>query len=159
MNTSNFSRDDLILGGVAFLLLIDLLFLPWFSVGGTVTVGTTTFSVGGSLTATDAPDAFLGLLAVLALILLIADLLFERLSPQTQIPSIGGSRTVTRFVLAAGSAACLALKFLFQISHFGNLGFGFWAGLVLTVGLVYIAMQARNAAPLMPTRPAGPPAV
>ena len=32
MNLDSFSRDDWILGGVALLLVIDLLFLPWFSV-------------------------------------------------------------------------------------------------------------------------------
>jgi hypothetical protein len=32
MNVENVSRDDWIFGGVGLLLVIDLLFLPWFSI-------------------------------------------------------------------------------------------------------------------------------
>ena len=41
------------------------------------------------------------------------------------------------------AALFVALKFLFHI-HFSLFGFGFWAALVLTVALVYFALQARN---------------
>jgi hypothetical protein len=163
VNLENVTRDDWIVGGLALVLVLDLLILPWFSVGGSVSVGGATITIGGSLTATDAPDSLLGVLGVLAALLVVADLAVERLAPQTQIPSIGGSRTTTRLVLAGATALFLALKFLFQLSHFGNLGFGFWFGLVLTVALVYVAIQARAGAPLvpsgmsMPSRPASPP--
>jgi hypothetical protein len=132
VNVDNVSREDWIIGGLALLLVIDLLFLPWFSI------------LGFSLTATDAPDGWLGLLAVLAGIVLIADLAVDRLSPQTQLPAVGGSRTQTRFIEACVMALFVALKFLFHI-HFSLFGFGFWAALVLTVALVYFALQARNA--------------
>ena len=135
MNTQNITRDDWIIGGVALLLIIDLLFLPWFS----ISVG----PFSADLTATDAPDGWLGILAVLAAIALIADLAVERTSPQTTLPSIGGSRTQTRFVLAAVTALFVALKFLFHI-HFSEFGFGFWLAVILTVGFVYVAMQARS---------------
>jgi hypothetical protein len=132
VNVDNVSREDWIIGGLALLLVIDLLFLPWFSI------------LGFSLTATDAPDGWLGLLAVLAGIVLIADLAVDRLSPQTQLPAVGGSRTQTRFIEACVMALFVALKLLFHI-HFSLFGFGFWAALVLTVALVYFALQARNA--------------
>jgi hypothetical protein len=135
------SREDGILGGVTLLLVIDLLFLPWFSI-----------SLGplgsATLTASDAPDGWLGVLAVLAGILLIADLLVERLSPQTTVPSINSSRTQTRFVLACVAAAFVVLKFLFHI-HFSYFGFGFYLAVVLTAALVYFALQARNGAPML----------
>jgi hypothetical protein len=156
VNLEHVTRDDWIVGGLALLLVLDLLILPWFSLGGSVSVGGATITFGGSLTATDAPDSLLG-------VLVIADLALERLSPQTQIPSVGGSRTTTRLLLAGAAALFLALKFLFQLSHFGDLGFGFWLGLVLTAALVYVAIQARAGAPLvpsamsMPSRPAAPP--
>ena len=73
-----------------------------------------------------------------------------RLSPGTALPNIRGSRTETRFVLAAVTAFFLALKFLFHINHFGDLAFGFWAALVLTAALVYFALQARNAGAMTP---------
>lgn len=151
MNIENVSRDDWILGGLALLLIIDLLFLPWFSV--TVSVGTV--SISATSTGTGDPDGWLGILAVLALIAVIADLAIERFSPQTTLPNVGGSRVMTRFVLVGAAAVFLFLKFLFQISHFGDLGFGFWIALVLTAGLVYVALQARNAA----TAPVSTPTV
>jgi hypothetical protein len=137
VNVENVSRDDWILGGVGLLLVIDLLFLPWFS----ISVG----PISVTSTATGAPDGWLGVLAVLAAIAVIADLAIERLSPQTQLPAIAGSRPQTRFVLACVAAGLVVLKFLFHI-HFSLFGFGFWVAVVLTVGFIYVAMQARHGA-------------
>ena len=143
MNTDNVSRDDWIIGGVTLALIITLLFLPWFSVGGgtigTVSIPSVTF------TATDAPDGWLGVLAVIAAIALLIDLGVDRLSPQTAMPSINGSRTQTRFVLACVTAVFVALKFLFHI-HFDLFGWGFWVAVILTLALLYVAYQAHNAA-------------
>jgi hypothetical protein len=136
VNTENISRDDWIIGGVALLLVIDLLFLPWYS----ITIGP--FSASES--ASSAPDGWLGILAVLAAIALIADLAIERFSPQTKIPAINNSRTHTRFILACVAALFVLLKFLFHI-HFSLFGIGFWLGIILTAALVYFAMQARSA--------------
>jgi hypothetical protein len=135
VNLDNVSREDWIVGGLAFLLLIDLLFLPWFS----YSFGPFSFS----LTATDDPDGWLGILAVLATLVLLADLAIERFSPQTQLPAISNSRTHTRFIEACVIALFVALKFLFHI-HFSLFGFGFWAAVVLTIALVYFAAQVRN---------------
>ncbi len=141
MNVENVSREDWILGGVALVLVIDLLFLPWFS----ISLG----PFSASLTATDAPSGWLGILAVLACLALIADLAVERLSPGTALPNIRGSRTETRVVLAGVAAVFVALKFLFNI-HFSDFGFGFWLAVILTIGLVYVALQARRAGTMMP---------
>jgi hypothetical protein len=138
------SRDDWILAGLALLLIIVLLFLPWFSIS--INVGQ--FSASASLTATDAPDGWLGILAVLSAVVLIADLGVERLSPGTTLPNIGGSRTQTRFVLACATALFVALKFLFHI-HFSYFGFGFYVAVVLTAGLVWVAFQTRSGASLV----------
>lgn len=142
MNTADVSRDDWILGGVALLLIIDLLFLPWFSVGGGSVGNIPIPSI--DLTGTDAPSGWLGLLAVLALLLVIVDLAVERFSPGTALPNVGGSRAMTRFVLGIAAVVFLVLKFVFNI-HFSDFGFGFWLAVVLSIGLVYVLMQARNA--------------
>jgi len=55
----------------------------------------------------------------------LADLAIERFSPQTALPNVGGSRTMTRFVLGIAAVVFLVLKFLFNI-HFSDFGFGFW---------------------------------
>jgi hypothetical protein len=141
VNLDNVSRDDWILSGVALLLVIDLLFLPWFH--------TSVFGVSLSTTATGDPDGWLGILAVLAAIALIVDLGIERFSPGTALPNIRGSRTETRFVLACVAALFVVLKFLFHI-HFSYFGFGFYAAVVLTIALVYFALQARNAGAMTP---------
>jgi len=136
VNTDNVSREDRIIGGVALLLIIDLLLLPWFSISlGPISV---------TATASGAPDGWLGVLAVLAAIALLADLAIERFSPQTTVPAINNSRTHTRLVLACVTAVFVALKFLFQI-HFSEFGFGFYLGIILTAALVYVTLQARNA--------------
>jgi len=124
------------MGGVALLLIIDLLFLPWFS----ISVG----PISLSLTATDAPDGWAGLFAVLASLVLIADLAIERFSPQTTVPSMGSGRTDTRFIIVCVAAVFVALKFLLQI-HFSEFGFGFYLGIILTAVLVYVTLQARGA--------------
>jgi hypothetical protein len=133
----NISRDDWVVGGLALLLAIDLLFLPWFDVSGTV-FGVT---VSASSTATGAPDGWLGILGMLAAIAVVADLAIERLSPATALPNIGGSRAQTRLVLAGLATLFLALKFLFHINHFSDLGFGFWAAVVIDGGLVFSALR------------------
>jgi hypothetical protein len=141
------------LGGVSLLLAIDLLFFPWFN----VSLG----PFSANFSATDAPDGWLGVLAVLASLLVLVDLLVERLSPQTQIPAIGGSRVMTRFVLAVAAAVFMALKFVFHI-HFSLFGWGFYLGVLLAVALVVFATQARQVQPASrgvvggPAGPAGP---
>jgi hypothetical protein len=148
VNVDNVSRDDWIVGGVALLLVIDLVFLPWFSFPF--------LSVSG----TSSPDSWLGILAMLAALAVLVDLAVERFSPQTHVPSMGGSRESTRFILALAVAAFLGLKFLFHI-HFSIFGFGFYFAVILTIALVYVTMQARNASPLVPRKSAGragPPA-
>jgi len=136
VNVDNVRREDWILGGLGVLLIIVLVAFPWFSLGfGPINI---------DLTATDAPDGWLGVLAVIALAAAVADLAVERLSPQTQVPTIGGSRSSTRFILIAAAAGFMALKFLFHLGHFSDLGWGFWVGAIIAAALVYFAMQASN---------------
>jgi hypothetical protein len=150
-------REDWILVAVGALLVLDLLLLPWFSFGATINVGSATVSIGGSLTAVDAPDAWLGVLAVLVCAFLVADLAFERLSPETRLPTIAADRETTRYTLARVAAGLITLKFLFHIGRFGELALGFWLGVLLVAALVALTRRARQAAPAEPPA-AGEPA-
>ena len=145
MTMDNVRREDAIVGGLAVLLIIVLVAFPWFSIG----VGPFSFT----LTATDAPDGWLGVLALIALIALIADLGVELFSPQTQVPAIADSRKMTQFVLAAAAALFMALKFLFHIGHFSDLGWGFWVGAIIAAALVFLTAQARTAGVSASPRP------
>jgi hypothetical protein len=138
MSAPRFSQDDWILGGVAVLLVFDLLFLTWDAV--TVSFGAQSHSF--SDTATGAPDGWLGVLGLLAVLALLADLAIDRLSPQTQLPMIRGSRAATRSVLAWTAAGLLALKFLIHPGSAG--GVGFWGALLLGGGLVYMAHRVQQ---------------
>ena len=144
MSLDDFSRDDWIVGAVALLLVIDLLFLPWFSVPASI-FGSVSF------TGTEAPDGWLGVLAVITAILLIVDLVVERSSPGTALPNIGGSRTNTRFALAGVTAFFIGMKFVFNV-HFDLFGFGFWAAAVLTIGLVLSTLRVSRDQPIIPAR-------
>jgi drug/metabolite transporter (DMT)-like permease len=153
LHLERFSREDWVLAILGVVLILDLLVLPWFSFGATINVGSATVSIGGSLTAVDAPDAWLGVLALLSCAFLVADLGFERLSPETRVPSIASDRETTRYVLACVAAGLIALKFLFHIGRFGELALGFWLAVLLVGMLVALARRSREA-----RRVAAPPA-
>ena len=135
MDLSKFTREELILAGVAILLALDLLFLPWFE----VSIGSARSSCRRCSTGTGAPDGWLGVIGMLASFALVADLALERLT-EANLPAIRGSRAETRFVLAIVAAACVALKFLFHV-HFDLFGFGFWAAVALAAVLVVFARR------------------
>jgi hypothetical protein len=144
MNLDAVRRDDWLLGGIALLLVIDLLFMPWFE----VSIGPISFTS----TATGAPDGWLGVFAVLAALALIADLTVERLSPQTRLPAVGGSRGTTRLALAATTGLFVGLKFLFHV-HFSLFGLGFWGAVILTAVLVLLTAKAHRGEELVISQP------
>ncbi|MGH2882291.1 MAG: hypothetical protein ACRDPA_06265 [Solirubrobacteraceae bacterium] len=147
------SRDDWMIIGVAGLLVLDLLVLPWFSFGATIAVGSTTLSIGGSASAVDAPDAWLGVLALMASAFVLADLATERLSPQTRLPTVARDRITGRYAIACATAGLLAFKFVLHLGRFGELALGFWTALLLVAALVILTRRARIAASASPSAP------
>jgi hypothetical protein len=130
------SRNDWIVGGLSLLLVIDLLFLPWYS------LSVHGFGYSESVTASAASIARIpaqpsGALVALAV---LADLLIERLAPQATLPNLGGSRTVTRLWLTIVAAGFMALKFVLHL-HFSWFGFGFYLGVVVCAALVYSTLR------------------
>jgi predicted small integral membrane protein len=141
MTSEAAARAQVIVAGLALVLAICLLVLPWFD----ISVDAGPFTISASYSATSAPDGWLGILAFIAALLIVADVAVERFSPQTNVPTIGGTRADTRFILAVVAAAFLALKFLFHV-HFDLFGWGFYLDVILTAALVFFAAQARNVA-------------
>lgn len=148
MNTDGVKREDWVVGGLAVLLVIDLVELPWHTVAGGMISGISFPSISDR--ATGPPDGLLGVLAVFATLAIVFDLLLEHLSPDTQIPSIKGSRTLTRVALAITAAGLLALKFILHLTQIGDLGSGFWFGAVVTAALLYATLKAWEANPVPP---------
>lgn len=145
MDLSRISRDDWNVAGIAFLLVIDLLFLPWLSASANIGA----VSISASSTATGVPDGWLGVIAVLAAVAIIVDLAIERFG-SSSLPAIGGSRARTRVILTAILVLCLALKFLLHVRLTVDFwGFGFWAAVALTVALVIVALRAQRAEALV----------
>jgi hypothetical protein len=154
VNLEKLTRDDLILGGLAVLLVIGLLAFPWFTASlGLISI---------SSSATGAPDGWLGVLALVAALLLIVDLMLERFSPQTEVPAFSGSRTMTRLALAGLAALFMLIKFLIHIHFTGvvTFGWGFYVDLVIVAALVFHALAVRNAGPAAaaPPPPSAPSA-
>jgi hypothetical protein len=134
------SRDEWILAGLGVLLVLDLLFLPWFE--QTYTSTGIAQSVSISDTATGPPSGWLGVLAVLVVLALLVDIALERLSPHTQVPAIGRGRANTRYALAVAAVALLALKLLLNFGSAGELGF--WGAVLLGGGLVWVSHRLHE---------------
>ncbi len=84
---------------------------------------------------------------MIASLAVLLDLVLEHLSPDTNVPAIANSRTMTRYVLAMAAALFLALKFIFHLAHIGNYGVGCWLGIVLVGMLAYGAASVRHEDP------------
>jgi hypothetical protein len=71
------------------------------------------------------------------------------MAPDTKLPAIQGSRTMTRFVLAAACAVLIVLKFLFHI-HFNYFGWGFYFDVVAVGVLVFLTRKERAVSSTVP---------
>jgi hypothetical protein len=138
MSSDKVSQDEWIIGGLAVLLIFDLLFLTWSS----ITIGSHSQFVSLSSTATGSPDGWLGVLGLLAVVVLLIDVVVAQLSPQTQLPTIRGSRAATQAILAAVATGCLGFKLLIHLGSAG--GFGFWVAVLLCGGLVYVTRRVQH---------------
>jgi hypothetical protein len=133
MDLAKLSREDMIMGGLGLFLIVDLLFLPWYS--------STVFGVTFTASATSSPYSIWGVLALLMAIAFLADLALDRFGGAS-LPAIGGSRATTRTALAGGTLAFMAIKFL---AHTSDFGFGFWLGIVAAIALVVLCVRETAA--------------
>jgi len=118
---SKLSREDWMVGGGAIVLIIDLLFLAWHSIGP--------FDFSG----TDAPGGIWGVLALIAVIVVLADLALARFSPDTQVPTTQLGRDMTR---AAAAGVTLLLVLIKLIDSTSYLAYGTWLGIIVAAVIV-----------------------
>lgn len=126
MDLDKLSLSDKIIAGTGIVLIIDLLFLPWHS--ASTPFGTFT------LTAIEEENAFLGVLALLLTIAVVAVTAIRVFKPETKLPEIPVSWDKAVFYATAATAAILLLKLLLETDF---LGFGAWLGILLAGGMAY----------------------
>jgi hypothetical protein len=139
---SKLSREDWMVGGGSIVLIIDILFLAWHSVGP--------FDLSG----TDAPGGIWGVLALIVTIAVVVDLVLARFSPTTVVPTTQLGRDMTR-AAAAGLVLLLVLIKLIDSTSF--LAYGTWVGIILAVVIAagaWLNAQGKST----PTHTAGPTA-
>lgn len=125
MDFNKLTLGDKILGGAGVLLILDLLLFPWHSVDlGIVTI---------NRQATESPNAFWGLLALLLAIAIVAAVVVRRLT-SVDMPDLPVPLNQALFF---GAIAVLVILFIKLISETSELGFGAWLGLLLAAAMVY----------------------
>jgi hypothetical protein len=124
MDLSRLSREDWTVGAGGLLLAFALIAFPW----STVTLG------GYSLTlaATAGAGGMWADLALIVLVVVVVDLALARLSPQTRVPTTQLGRETTR---AAALGVMALLMFTRLLAHSGSYGWGFYADVILLVGV------------------------
>jgi hypothetical protein len=126
MDLDKLTLSDKIIAGTGIVLIIDLLFLPWHSID----VG----PFSASLTAIEERNAFLGILALLLTIALVAVTLLRVLKPETQLPDLPVSWDRATFFGAVAVLGLLLLKLILETDY---LGIGAWLGILLAAGMAY----------------------
>jgi hypothetical protein len=125
VDLNKLTLGDKILGGAGILLFLDLLLFPWHSVDlGIVSI---------DRQATESPNGFWGILALLLTIVIVAAIVVRRLTT-VKMPDlpIGWNQA-----LFYGAIAVLVVLFIKLIAETSELGFGAWLGLLLAAAMVY----------------------
>jgi hypothetical protein len=135
VNSVKLSRGTTITGAAGILLLIGLLAFPWYSVSA---FG---FTVTG--TAMQYDGSWAAILALIILIALLGTIAVRRFT-STQLPDLPISWSAAELYAAIAVAVFIVIKFL---SHIGNFGWGFYVDVLLTIALVYGAVQLSSEAP------------
>ncbi|MGH9037016.1 MAG: hypothetical protein ACRD0O_14740 [Acidimicrobiia bacterium] len=130
MDLKKLSLGERIIGAAGLFLMLDLLFLPWHRVS---------FSIPGiariteSRSALQAPNGFLGLLAFLVVVALVARLVISQFT-KIELPEIPVSWGRADLLGAAGVAALLLLKLVMETN---SLSVGAWLAILGAGALVY----------------------
>ena len=126
--TAASTGERLVLGAGA-LLVLDLLFLPWYH-AQTLIAGVSVYAV--DRTALEPPFGLLAVLAWLATIALLAQILIPRLGHRS-LPRLSWSWSRIALVEGLAILGLLVIKFLVT----GYLAFGAWVGILLAGAVAY----------------------
>jgi hypothetical protein len=133
VDLSKMRVPDWILGGCALVLIIDLLFFPWHSVD--TVLGDFNYS------ATESPNGFWGILALLLALVVLVVVILRRLTT-VNLPELPIPWGDALFYGAIATLAVLVIKLLLETDA---LGFGAWLGILLAGGMVYGGFATKQA--------------
>ena len=139
MDFSKLTLGDRIVLGAGVLLAVDLLFFPWhnISVGGILDV---------SRTGVQSPNAFYGVLALLLVVVMVAQVVVSKLTA-AKLPEIPLPWSRVHLIAGIAVLALLLLKLLVETNF---LGFGAFLGMILAAALAFggytISREAPSAA-------------
>ncbi|MEO6120567.1 MAG: hypothetical protein ABIW46_06415 [Acidimicrobiales bacterium] len=141
MDFTKLSMGDKIVGGAGVLLVLDLLVFPWHNIDlGIIEV---------SRTGIQSPNGFLGVLALLVAIAMVAVVVVTRFTA-AKLPDLPVPLGQAMFFAGIAVVALLVIKLITETNF---LGFGAWLGLLLGGAVAYGGFVYRKEAGAAPAPP------
>ena len=148
MDLKRLSPGERYMALAGVLLFVDLLLLPWHR----ISVGVGPFSVTASRTGIESPNGFLGLLAALVVLAVVARIILSEFT-SVELPALPVTWQQADLFGGAAIAALVALKLIVETSY---LSIGAWLAVPLAAVMAYGGyLRSREIAPHVEDRPAG----
>jgi hypothetical protein len=139
MDLKKLSTGERVLGAAGLFLVVDLLFLPWHRISF--------LGISESRSAVEAPNSFLGVLALLVVVALVAHIVVREFT-SVKLPDIHVSWARADLLAAVAVAALLILKMAMETNY---LGIGAWLAMAATGVLLYGAWSLDRETPVEST--------
>jgi len=151
MDLKKLSLGARIMSLASLLLLFDLLFLPWHRISlGIAGLGSSTVSRSGI----QSPNGFLGLLAALVVVAIVARFVLSEFTT-VELPTLPVSWQRADLLAGAAVAAVVVLKLVLETSY---LSIGAWLAIPLAGAVLYGGYQrSRESTPKPDASPANWP--
>ena len=129
MDLKRLSPGERYLSLAGILLLLDLLLLPWHR----ISIGVGPFGVTASRSGIESPNGFLGLLAALVAVAVVARILLSEFT-SVALPDLPVSWQQADLIAGAAAAALVVLKLIAETSY---LSIGAWLAVPLAGVMAY----------------------
>lgn len=144
--------EKIILGAAVALFIVG--FLPWYHVGGSITVGGVQVTGVPSISRNgwQSPGAIWSILSILIGLAMAVVVVVERLGKEGTLPHDVAGVTWPKIYFGSGVAAFVFVV-IKLLNHSGNLSYGFYLGFIAVAALAvggYLAYRSET-----PQRPSG----
>jgi hypothetical protein len=153
MDLKRLSPGERYMSLAGVLLVLDLLVLPWHR----ISIGIGPFGVTASRSGIESPNGFLGLLALLLSVAIVARIVVGEFT-SVELPALPVTWQQADLIAGAAVAALVVLKLLVETSY---LSIGAWLALPLAAGMAYggyVRSREATTEPTVGDSPAGDPA-